>query len=290
MNNKILVTGATGQLGTAAIDHLLTKTASGQVAALVRDPAKATALKDKGAEIRVASYDDTDALRTALHGVAKVLLVSSNDHGRLFEQHAGVIDAARHAGVEHLVYTGTAVKDAEASPMSPMLQAHFRTEDHLKNSGLGYTVLRNTMYLDVLPVFSGPTLLDHGIHLPAGDGKVPFALRREMGEAAANVLLKDAPTNATYHLTAPRSVTFKDIADALSRRTGRTVPFSSPEPHAFQDTLRAAGVPEPGVNVLSAFVTDMREGRYDIVTPDLATLLGRTPATLTDGLDEVLGL
>ncbi|MFD8385858.1 SDR family oxidoreductase [Streptomyces sp. NPDC059679] len=290
MSGKIFVTGASGQLGTAAIDHLLTKAAPGQVVALVRDPAKATALKEKGAEIRVASYDDTDALRAALHDVAKVLLVSSNDHGRLFEQHVNVIDAAQRAGVGHLVYTGTAVKDADTSPMGPMLLAHFRTEDHLKNSGLGYTILRNTMYLDVLPVFSGPALLDHGIHLPAGDGKVPFALRREMGEAAANVLLKDRPTNATYHLTAPESVTFKDIADALSRQTGKTVPFTSPDPCAFEDSLRAAGVPEPGVNVLSAFVTDMREGRYDIVTPDLATLLGHTPATLTDGLNEVLGL
>src|SRR3712207_5941040 len=280
MSSKVLVTGATGHLGGAAIDRLLTQAEPGQVVALVRDTAKASAIEAKGVEIRIASYDDTESLRTALNGIGRVLLVSSNEHGRLFEQHVNVIDAAQDAGVEHLVYTGNAVKDADASPMSPMLLAHFHTEDHLKDSGLGYTILRNTVYLDALPTFCGPAVLDHGIHLPVGGGKVPFALRRELGEAAANVLLKDQPTNATYHLTADQSVTFKDVAETLSRQTGRAVPFTSPEPRAFEDNLRAAGVPEPGVNVLSAFVTDMREGRYDIVTSDLATLLGRAPATL----------
>ncbi|MFJ9587994.1 SDR family oxidoreductase [Streptomyces acidicola] len=290
MRGTILVTGATGNLGAAAIDHLIAKAGPDRVTALARNTEKAAPLHAKGIDVRLGNYDDTAALEQAMKGVSKVLLVSSNDHGQLLTQHQNVIHAAQQAGVKHVVYTGTAVKDADASPMSPMLNAHFRTEDHLKDSGPPYTVLRNTMYTDALPIFLGQDLFERGINVPAADGKVPFALRREMGEAAANVLLHDGHEAKTYQLTASEPYTFQDIAHVLSEHTGKPVPYTSPDPHAFEDNLRSAGAPERGIAVLSAFVTDMREGRYDIITQDFENLLGRKPAPLRESLREVYGL
>ncbi|MFI6733125.1 NAD(P)H-binding protein [Nonomuraea sp. NPDC050451] len=120
----ILVTGATGSLGTAAVDQMLTRVGPGSVAAFARNEAKAAPLHAKGVDMRLGDYDDPAALARAMEGVSKVLLVSSTDHGQLLTQHQNVIDAARQAGVKQVVYTGTAVKDAGASPMSQMLQAH----------------------------------------------------------------------------------------------------------------------------------------------------------------------
>ncbi|MEU1513864.1 SDR family oxidoreductase [Streptomyces sp. NPDC005811] len=286
----ILVTGATGNLAAAAIDHLLTRVGPDRVVALARSEAKAAPLRARAVAVRLGDYGDPAALAHAMDGVRKVLLVSSNDHGNLLTHHQNVIRAAEKAGVEHVVYTGTAVRDSDASPMSPMLTALLRTEDHLRSSGLTHTVLRNTMYTDALPVFLGADVLERGIDLPAGDGRIPFALRREMGEAAANVLLQDGHEGKTYELTAPEAHTIEDVARVLSERSGKPVPYTSPEPQEFTDGLRAAGVPEPGAALLSAFVTDMREGRYDIVTRDLEDLLGRKPASLDASLREVYRL
>ncbi|MFJ9587952.1 SDR family oxidoreductase [Streptomyces acidicola] len=286
----ILVTGATGNLGAAAIDHLLTKVGPDSIAAYARNEAKAAPLRAKGVDVRLGDYDDSAALAAAMEGVSKVLLVSSTDHGKLQDQHLNVIRAAEKTGVEHVVYTGTAVKDADASPISPMLQAHFRTEDDLRSSSVAHTVVRNTMYTDALPVFIGADVFERGINLPVGDGRTPFALRREMAEAAANVLLQDGHEGKTYELTASESYTFSDIAQALSERSGKPVRYVSPDPQAFEDGLRSAGVPEFGVATISGFVTDMREGRYDIVTRDFEDLLGRRPMSLSETLQEVYGL
>ncbi|MFE2943032.1 SDR family oxidoreductase [Streptomyces sp. NPDC059255] len=285
-----LVTGATGHLGSAAIDHLLTQVGADQVVAFARSEAKAEPLRAKGVDVRFGDYDNSAALEQAMQGVRKVLLVSSNDHGNLLTQHMNVVGAAEKAGVEHVVYTGTAVKDAEASPMSPMLTAHFRTEDHLRSSGIAHTILRNSMYTDALPFFLGEKVFDLGVNVPAGNGRIPFALRREMGEAAANVLLQDGHEDKTYELTASEAHTFADIAHVLSERSGKPVAYVSPDPQTFADGLRSAGVPEFGVTALSAFITDMREGRYEIITRDLENLLGRKPMPLSESLTEVYSL
>ncbi|MGV9374833.1 hypothetical protein ACWDRB_03410 [Nonomuraea sp. NPDC003707] len=111
-----------------------------------------------------------------------------------------------------------------------------------------------------------------------------------MGEAAVNVLLHGGHEGKTYELTASETYTFEDIAYALSERSGKPVGYVSPAPQAFEEGLRRAGVPEFGVAALSAFVADMREGRYEIVTQDLEDLLGRKPMSLSESLQEVYGL
>ncbi|MEU6611904.1 SDR family oxidoreductase [Streptomyces shenzhenensis] len=287
MTEKILVTGATGHLGLAAIEHLLTKVGPDGVAALVRNEAKAAPLREKAVDVRLGDYDDVAALERAMESVGKVLLVSANDHGRLLTQHQNVVRAAEKAGVQHLVYTGMAVKDADASPLNAMLRALLDTEDHLRGSSVAHTILRNTMYTDALPIFLGADVLERGINLPAGQSRTPFALRREMGEAAANVLLQDGHEGKTYHLTASETYTFEDLAQALAELSGKAVQYVSPDPQAFEDGLRSAGVPEFGVATLAGFITDIREGRYDILTQDFENLLGRKPAALKVSLREV---
>ncbi|MEU6248193.1 SDR family oxidoreductase [Glycomyces sp. NPDC047010] len=284
---RILVTGATGHLGGAALDHLLTRLDAHAVVGLARTEEKAALLKAKGIEVRIGDYADPAALDAAMARVGRVLLVSSAEHGRLVELHTNVIAAAERAGVAHLVYTGTAVRDADASPLHAMLGAHFQTERRLAAGTVPFTVVRNSRYADALPFFTGPAVLEQGIALPGGTGRVPWALRREMAEAAANVLLQDGHEGRTYHLTGPQALTFAEIAAALSDATGTPVAYTDLDPETHTAQLRGAGVPEQGAAGLAGFLTDMREGRYDIDSTDLATLLDRTPTPLREALSEI---
>ncbi|MEC0184740.1 SDR family oxidoreductase [Paenibacillus peoriae] len=286
----ILVTGATGHLGKAVIDHLLTKVEPSRIAAFARDQSKAASLKDKGIDVRIGNFDDVASLESAMKGIHKVLLISSNDHGQLLEQHKNVIHAAKKAQVSQLVYTGTAVQDAEGSPLKAMLEAHEHTEDYIKQSSLPYTILRNTMYADTLPLFLGDKVFESGIYLPVGDGKVPFALRREMGEAAANVLLQSNHENKTYVLTGNELNTFDQIATILSELSGKTVGYISPDLNAFKEMLRAAGNPEFGISTIAGFISDMREGRYNLQSDNFEMLLGRKPMSLKNSLKEIYSI
>ncbi|MFF2089092.1 SDR family oxidoreductase [Paenibacillus sp. NPDC058174] len=283
----ILVTGATGNLGIAAINHLLTKIEPENITALARNRTKAASFEEKGVNIRLGEYDDINSLEKAMQGVDKVLLISSNDQGKLLQQHKNVVDAANKAGVNHLIYIGSAVKEFESSTLHTMLEPHFQTEDYIKESQIPYTILRNTIYADALPMFLGDNVFDTGIYLPAGNARVPFALRRELGEAAANVSLQPNHENKTYVLTGSQHYSFENLAEILSEISGKTVNYINADLKSFEETLRSAGVPEYAISALSGYVTDMREGRYTLLTNDLESILGRKPLSLKEGLKEI---
>ena len=284
---RILVTGVTGHLGSAAVDRLVAAAGPDTVVGLARDAAKGAPLQARGVEVRLSDYDDPDGLRAAMTGIDKVLLVSARDQDKLLRQHENVIRAAERAGISHLVYTGTAVRDWEASPLEFMLRGHFDTEQALRDSDVPFTILRNSMYADALPFFIGADAMTQGICIPAGNGRTPFALRREMGEAAANVLLRDGHEGKTYELTASEGYTFADVAALLSAHADTDVSYEDVSPESHTTRLREAGIPEAPAQGLTAFITDMRDGRYDIVTDDLANLLGRKSTPLGEAIAEV---
>ena len=285
----ILVTGATGHLGTAVIHHLLKNTAASNIVAFARDEAKGSPLRERGVNVQLGTYDDKAALHRAMQSVTKVLLISGMDHHRL-QQHQNVVDAAKAAGVAHIAYTGVPMKDAATSAIGFLMESHFQTEDYIKASGLAYTFLRNTLYTDGIPFFAGDKVLERGIHLPAGNGKVPYALRREMGEAAANVLLQDGHENKTYALTGTELSSFEDVAQALAQLSGKPVGYSDTDAAAFSAQLKEAGVPEGLAGIIAGFSADIKAHQFEVVSNDLEHLLGRKPLSLKEALKELYNL
>lgn len=276
----ILVTGATGQLGGIVVENLLKTTPANNIAVLVRDENKAANLKAKGVEVRVGSYFDKDSLATALQGIEKVLLISSNDFNDRIGQHKNVIDAAKNAGVKHIFYTGVTMNDIENSPLKPLLGDHYQTEDYIKESGLTYTFLQNSLYFEVIPMFVGAGVLETGIFFPAGDGKVAFAARQDLGEATATILTTEGHENKTYNLTGSEAYSFAEIAEELSTLTGKTVAYTSPEPAAFEGMLKQFGLPE-GIVVMSVlFAAAMENDDFNLANNTLEQLLGRKTTDL----------
>lgn len=285
----ILVTGATGQLGGAVIKQLLTKTSSSNIVAFARDIEKASTLVDQGIEVRIGTFDDVASLDKAMVGIEKVLIISTVDQNR-FEQHKNVVDAAVKAGVNRVFYTGVAMENERTSVIRELMESHAQTDEYIRASGLKYTLLHNSLYMDVIPMFVGEGVLNTGVILPAGEGRVPFVLRREIGEAAANALLEDRPENVEYDIAHSSMYSFADVAQALSELSGKEVPYINAEREAFEAQLKSFGVPDFAVWMTSGFATDIKNHQYEQRKADVGHLLGRTPTDLKLGLKELFGL
>jgi NAD(P)H dehydrogenase (quinone) len=286
----ILVTGATGQLGTAVITNLLKKTSANEIAALVRDETKASALRELGVDIRVGSYDDTVSLDKAMQGIEKVLLIAGTDEDNRLRQHQNVVDAAKKAGVQCIAYTSRALKDRNTLA-NKLMEGHFQTEDYIKECGLEYILFRNILYMDTIPQFvGGGKVFDMGINLPTGQGRVPFALRSEMGEAIAHALLESGDGNRIYQLTGRESYSFDDVAATLTDLSGKKVSYTPAEKSVFAAQMKDRGTPELMVQRVVGFLTDIKNGQEADVSPDLENLLGRKPVSLKQGLKVLFNL
>jgi len=283
----ILVTGATGQLGGAAIRQLLARTEASNVAVLVRHAEKASDLAEQGVSVRVGEYGDTESLARAVDGVERVLLVASSEFAQRAQQHQNVLEAAKTAGVELIGFTSRSLADVAGS-QNAMLRDYFETEQQIRDSDVPAVIFRNALYLDTLPFFlGGPAVFEAGIRLPTGEGRVAFALRREMGEAAANAMLDLSDGDRTYVLAAPEAYSFQDVAQALSEISGSTVSYESVSDDEFVAHAVTVGVPEQLARHLVSSFADVRDNQLEETSTDLQTLLGRAPASLKEGLTEL---
>lgn len=286
---KILITGASGHFGKTTIDFLLKKgLKADQIVGLVRNEEKGNQLKTLGVDVKIGDYDDYDSLVKAFQGINKLLLISGTDVANRAKQHENVINAAKESGVQHLVYTSVERKnETETSPLAFVAKTHLETEKLLKESGLRYTILRNTLYLDLLPTFLGEKVLETGIYLPAADGKAGFVLRSEMAEAAANVLARSEQESKEYHISSSENVSFSEIAAILKEITGKEVSYFSPDVSTYSQTLLNAGVPGEFVGILAGFGAGIAEGELENSSNDLETLLGRKPTGVKEFLESV---
>jgi NAD(P)H dehydrogenase (quinone) len=265
----ILIAGATGNFGKATIDFLLKKNIpASNIAALVRDTAKAEDLKNKGINIKVGDYNN-------------YLL----NRGK---QHENVVNAAKEAGVKHIIFTSfERNNETETSPIFMLAKTYIETEKLIKASGIIYTFMRNSLYADVLPMFMGEKVLEIGIFLPTGNGRTAFTTRLNMTEAAANILSSDGHNNKEYIIANESNYSFNDVASLLSELSGKQITYISPEKEVFKDTLSKAGVPMELVGMISDFCEAIKHGEFANTGNDLEELLGRKPTSLKEYLKSV---
>lgn len=281
----ILVTGATGHLGRATINFLLKKVPANQISALVRSEDKGAEFKEKGITVQIGDYTDYNSMVKAFAGTDKLFLISSNDlEGDRAAQHINAIKAAKEAGVQHIVYTGFDRKESDHSALAELEDAHKKTADYLKTSGLRYTVLDNNLYADVLPQFLGEKVLETGVFFPAGFGKVPFATRMDMAEASATLLASNAYQENAYPFASDEVYSFDDVAKILSELSGKEVPYLNPTKENFIKQMKGFGVPEIAAGFMADFGEAIANDELDTKRTVLPELLGRKPTSLKDYL------
>lgn len=185
-----------------------------------------------------------------------------------------VIESAKSVGVANIAYTSRALRDRKTLTNDLMMK-HFRTEDLIVKSGLNYTLFRNALYMDVLPLFlGGERVFQTGIMMPAGAGEVAYCLRSEQGEAMANVRATSIFENKTYKFTGNDSYSFHDVAKALTELSDTDVTYTTVSEEKFKE-MKAPFIEAPMLQKIIDFNTDIANGQGSEVTSDLKRNLGR---------------
>lgn len=277
-NTKILVTGATGQLGRLVIQSLLKRVTADTIIAGVRDPAKAADLAALGVEVRAVDYSKPEMLAAAFAGVERLLLISSSEVGARAAQHRNVVDAASKAGVGLLAYTS--LLGGEASPL-PLKAEHVATEDYIRASGLPFVLLRNGWYLENYNGFI-PSALDHGVVAgAAGEGRISAAARADYAEAAALVLAEwAAHAGQIYELAGDTAFTMTEWAAALSAASGKLVRYQDMTEADYRALLVQVGLPAPVADLLSSSDAGAAKGGLFDDSGTLGRLIGRPTTSL----------
>jgi uncharacterized protein YbjT (DUF2867 family) len=276
----IIVTGATGGLNGATVDHLLERVPAEDIVVAVRDPAKAQRFADRGVAVRRGDYADPNSLPAAFDGADQLLLVSSSDpQADAVSLHRAAIDAAVAAGVGRILYTSHQGAAAD-TPFSPG-RDHAATEQLLSESGIAWTSLRNGFYAHSLNWLLGPWRESGFITVPA-DGPVSWTARQDAAEAAAIVLASNGAYDGPTTITANAAPTFNDIAGIASELTNRTIGFAAIGEDSWVAAQVAAGQEEFMARFMLGMYQAAHEGFFAGVDPLLGVLLGREPQTVRD--------
>ncbi|MGE4336840.1 MAG: SDR family oxidoreductase [Pigmentiphaga sp.] len=279
---KIAITGASGQLGRLVIERLHAKGMASDIVALARTPSKAA---DLGVEVREADYTRRDTLDKALVGVDTLLMISASEVGQRVAQHRNIIDAAKNAGVKHVVYTSLLHADRSALSLAP---EHVETEALLKASGLSTTLLRNGWYTENYTASVGQAVANGALIGSAGNGKIASAARADLADAAVVVLTTAGHEGKVYELAGDSAYTLTELAEEISRQTGKDIPYKDLPPAQYTAILKAAGLPAPWPEVVPAFDVAAAQGAMFDDGRALSTLIGRPTTSLKDSVAAAL--
>jgi NAD(P)H dehydrogenase (quinone) len=267
------VTGSTGTVG-GGVARILA--AEGRPLVLpVRSPDRAQRLPE--AMVRQATYADIDASTDALADVDVLFMVSASEEADRVATHRSFIDAAKRAGVRHVVYTSF----LGAAPDAAFLLArdHWHTEEHLRRSGMAWTFLRDNLYLDAVPALAE----DGVIRGPAGGGRLSAVAQADVVRSAAAVLRSPGDhAGRAYRLTGPEAFTLTEAAALITELTPSTVRFEDQTHEEAMASRAHHGAPPWQVEAWVSTYTAIARGEMADVSSDVEHLTGRRPLGLRD--------
>lgn len=274
---SILVTGASGQLGSLVVDHLL-QSYKGKIIAGSRSLDKLQALKTKGVELRKVDFDEAATTDEAFKNVDKLFIVSTDSlavAGLRLKQHLTAIASAKKAGVKHIVYTS--LTNADDSPIS-FAPDHAGTEAAIKASGISYTILRNNWYFENLASTIDQAKASKLVMSATQNGKVGFISRADCARTAAAVLLHDNLKNITLDVTAPQGYSYGDIAHALNAE------LTAISDEQLRMGLKQHGLPDFVIDLVTTFEKAVASGKMALTNNIIEELTGKRPQTLSEFL------
>jgi NAD(P)H dehydrogenase (quinone) len=269
------ISGASGAVG-GRVAARLASLGHSQIL-IVRDRSRAPELP--GADAAQASYEHPQEIQRALAGVETFFMVSGGEAADRARQHIAAIDAAVAAGVERIVYLSfiNAASDATFT----FARDHWHTEEHVRAVGLRHTFLRDNMYIDFLPALAGN---DGVIRGPAGDGRVGAVARDDIADVAVAVLLGDGHDGRTYDVTGPEAITLQEVAEELSRVTGRSITYYAETLEEARESRAIYGAPDFEIEGWVTSYAAIATGEMDVVSDTVSKLTGHPPMTLADFL------
>jgi NAD(P)H dehydrogenase (quinone) len=269
------VAGATGGLGSRVAAGLAERGVEQRL--IVRNPARAPS--HPGAEVvQAAGYGDGEAMRRAFDGVDVLFLPSAGEHpDRVSSLHRPAIEAAVAARVGRLVYTSFLGAAPECT--FTFGRDHFHTEALIRDAGIGFTFLRDSIYLDFVPFFAGA---DGVIRGPAGDGRVAAVARDDIADVALAALLSDEHAGAAYELTGGEAFTLTEAAETITRETGREVTYVEETLEEARESRRPTGAPDWEIEGWVTTYAAIAAGELDVVTDHVERIARHPPMRLTE--------
>ena len=292
---SIVVTGASGAFGQMVTELLLQRMEPSELTLVSRKPAALAKATELGSRARYGDFDNRDSLVTAFAGARRMLLISTLDVGeRRRRQHQAAIDAAVAAGVEHIVYTSS----VGIHPHSPafVVADHLYTEEAVRKSGMAFTFLRDSQYAEVITNMIAPTAIATGQWVSsAADGCMAFVSKKDCVACAAVVLTTPGHEGATYEITGPELLSFKDAARIAAEVTGRKIEFIAVSHDEMQARFDAAGIPRRysegmfnektgpwASEEMMSYERAIREGYFAVCSHHVKLITGRPASSLRD--------
>lgn len=284
---KILVTGAAGKLGSEIVKNLLEKVPTSDIIAGVRDPQseKAKAYEAQGIEIRITDFENKESLIEAFKGVDRVFNISTfGDVETSIGQQTNAVEAAKENGVSQMIYSSAPRADVSDFVLAVI---HRERENIIKESGIPYVFVRNNWYVEnelgaIQQCFNGAPWVTS-----AGEGKVAWVYRPDLGEATANVLAGEGHDNKAYEL-AGENLTQQQFVDLVNEVTSKEISLLAVDSDTHGKMLKEAGVPEDFVSLTVMIQKGIHEGGLEASHSDLEMLLGRKPTTVKEALQVLL--
>ncbi|RAO32337.1 NAD(P)H dehydrogenase (quinone) [Micromonospora noduli] len=283
----IVVTGATGQLGSQIVDRLLDRLSPDAVGVSVRDVDRAAGLAERGVRVRAADFTDPATLGHAFEGAGKVLIVSAAIRGPgAFVANRAAIDAARAAGASRILYTSH--QAASRDSLFAAQPTHAATEEHLAGLGVPFTALRNGFYASTLS-FSIGTALETGRLVAPADGPVSWTAHADLAEAAAVALTDDGVLDGvTAPLTASEMLDLEAVAAILSDITGRSVERVVVDDDQWRASAIERGMPAAAADFTLGMYRAAREKEFAVTDPTLEAVIGHRPTPVRTVLEAIV--
>lgn len=270
--NRILVTGATGTVGSPLVSQLLDSAATVRVA--TRNPKAAHERFGDEAEYVAFDLDHPETWGDALADVDRLFLLIPPSVG--VDPVREFVDAASRVGVRHIAYLS--ILGAETLRVVP----HRRIEKHLEGSGIVYTFLRASYFMQNLSEIHRPEIVERDeIFIPAGDGTLSFVDARDVAAVASTVLTEPGHEHRAYDLTGPAALDFTAVANVFTDVLGRTITYADPSRFAFARHMYRRGVPAGLVAFMTMEYSVVRLGFAGRTTDGVETILGRPPRTMS---------
>jgi NAD(P)H dehydrogenase (quinone) len=284
----IFVSGANGQFAKAVIESILAAGRGASLAVGTRDPNSAFAreLTDRGVSVRHADFRDPDLMRRALQGASKALFIPTYDTNDLrLRQNLNALEAARAAGVRHVVYPS--FLNAESARVEHSRLVHYPTEQALRASGLDFTILRHALYADIL-VGDLPNTLQTGLlQRCGGAARCAYVARADLGVSAAQVLMRDEPSGRIYSETMERTYSGDEVAAEISAVFGKPVRYQAVASADWPQFMTEQwGVPPELARSTIGTMQAIEAGEFDLVSDDYRSITGRPARSLREFLED----